>query len=135
MGSVPLLFDNGTRGEVAAEDLADAGVCDEGQLDAEADDDAENEEADKEFEETKASHRARGVVEKEDGHDVEDGEGTAGDERQLWNEKVERDGCADDLSPCQGVLRAMGLLTCLGNVRCDNGDFSQRVQDIVQPSR
>lgn len=66
-------LDNGRGGEVALEDLADAGVLDKGELDAEADDDAQDQEEDEELEDAEALHGAVWAVKDEDGHDVEDG--------------------------------------------------------------
>lgn len=96
-GGSPLGLDEGRRGEEAAEELADRGDCDEGQLDAEANDDAEHERHDKVLEDAQAAHRTRRPVEDEDDEHVGDGDCAAGDEGEL-EEEVERYGSADDLA-------------------------------------
>lgn len=89
------------RREVSSKDFAYATV-DLRQLDAEADDYAEDKQADKEFKQTQALHGAVGSVEEENGHDVKNREGDAGDEGQLGDQEVESDGGTNDFGHVGG---------------------------------
>ncbi|KAJ3484503.1 hypothetical protein NLG97_g7037 [Lecanicillium saksenae] len=106
-------------GEVPAEDVPDARFLDEGELDAEAHDDADDEGADKQLKQAQALHRAVRAVKDEDEHDVDDGERDARDERQLGDEQVERDGGANDFR----------------QVRRDDGHLGEAVEQVVEPAR
>ena len=75
--------------QIAAEDGADGGILDEGELDTEADDDSEDEGHDEELECAQALEGAAWPVEDEDEQDIHDGDGTACNEGDLWNEKVD----------------------------------------------
>ncbi|PMB67043.1 hypothetical protein BM221_006705 [Beauveria bassiana] len=114
-----LRLDQLPRGHEAAKDVADARLVNHGELYAEADDDAEHEQADKELKQAQALHGAVGAVKDEDEHDVDNGEGDAGDERQARDQQVEGNGGANDL----------------GEVGGDDGDFGQRVEQVVEPAR
>lgn len=90
-------LDNGTGGEIALEDLPDAGMLDQGELDAKADDDAQDQEEDEELKDAEAFHGAVWAVKDEDGHDVEDGQGTARNKGKFGDEEVQGDCCSNDL--------------------------------------
>ncbi|KAH6605677.1 hypothetical protein Trco_004830 [Trichoderma cornu-damae] len=116
-----LRLHDGPGGEVALEDLADAGAPDERELDAEADDDAQDQQEDEELEDAEALHGAVWAVEDEDGQDVEDGEGAAGHKGQLGDQEI--------------VVARPQAQTYLGYVRGDDGNLCQRVEQVVEPPR
>lgn len=90
-------LDNGAGGEIALEDLSDAGVLDQRELDAKADDDAQDQKEDEELKDAEAFHGAVWAVKDEDGHDVEDGEGTARNKGKFGDKEVQRNGRSNDL--------------------------------------
>lgn len=98
--------------------MANAGVGDHGELDAETSHYAHDQNADAELKDAQAFHVASWVVEDEDEHDIDDGESTSCYKWDLGRQEVEGNGGADDLC----------------NVGCDNGNLSQSVHGVVQPS-
>lgn len=85
------------RWEIALEYLADAGVLDQRQLYAEADDNAEHQHADEELKGPQALHGAMRTVKDQDEHDVYDGYCTSCHEGQLWYQEVQGNRRTDDL--------------------------------------
>jgi hypothetical protein len=85
------------RGEVAAEDFGGGGVLDEGELDAKANDDGQDEEHDKDLECAQSLHWAGGAVEDQDEHDLQDGNGAACDQRDLGNQEIDGNGSPNHL--------------------------------------
>lgn len=84
--------------------MADAGVGDHGELDAETGHYAHDENADKELKDAQAFHLAIRVVEDEDEHDIDNGKSTSCDKRYLGRQEVEGNSGADDLSIVSVVL-------------------------------
>lgn len=97
--------------QVAAEDGADGGILDKGELDTEADNDGEDESHDEELECAQALEGAARPVEDEDQHDIHNRDGTSCDERDLGNEKVDGYCSSNDLGLvsilCKGCLGVM----------------------------
>jgi len=91
------LFNNSTRGQVPSEYLPNLSISDQRELNTEAYNNANDQKTDEELEYSETSHRSGWVVEDEDKHDVDNGEGTSRDEGDLVGEEVEGDRCADDL--------------------------------------
>lgn len=81
-------LDNGAGGEIALEDLPDTGMLDQRELDAKADDDAQDQEEDEELKDAEAFHGAVWTVKDEDSHDVEDGEGTACNKGKFGDKEI-----------------------------------------------
>ena len=99
------------RRQVAAEDGADGGILDEGELDTEADDDGEDESHDEELECAQALEGTAWPVEDEDKHDIHNRDGTSCDEGDLGDEEVDGYCSANDLGlvsilceECLGVI-------------------------------
>jgi hypothetical protein len=95
------------RGKEAVEDVAD-GSRDVGELDAEADEDAEDEDGDEEFEGADRADAAVWAVKEENDECVGGRENATADKGDLWDEKVDCDSCADDLG--KGVISYIDLV-------------------------
>lgn len=85
-----------SRGEEAVQDVAD-GLRDVGELDAEADEDAEDEDGDEELKGAEGANAAVWAIEEEDDESVGGREDAATDQGDLGDENVECDGCTNDL--------------------------------------
>ena len=93
---VPLWFDEDRGWQVASKDFSHCGVLDERQLETETDDDAHDQCSDEALEDPQSPHGAGWAVEDQNHKDVDNGDCTSGDQRDI-EEQIEGYGGSDDL--------------------------------------
>ena len=100
---LPLGLDNSRGWNIATDDLPCTDVLEKAQLVGEADYDSKDQEHDKEFKDTEASHRAFWLVEKQNNENIQDGNGAACNQWDL-EKQVQCDGSTNNLAESNHTL-------------------------------
>jgi hypothetical protein len=99
-GSLPFGLDQCSGRQISLQHIPHRCLLDKRQLYAEANDNADDETADKALKGAQALHGPVRPVEDENDHDVQDGQRTAGHQRQRREQQVQCDRRANNLAKC-----------------------------------
>ena len=101
--NLPLGLDNGRGWNIATDDFSCTDILEKAQLVGEADYDSKDQEHDKEFKDTEASHGAFWLVEKQNNENIQDGNGAACNQWDL-EKQVQCNGSTNNLAESNHTL-------------------------------